>query len=479
MLQGGFAALVALVISSCGTSELKTSDSVPETFVTANSNASSTSTTERTTTTTRVPLDLIPLPPEASPDTCRIPEPWNKPENYNSNTGFPVVLNRLPAEGNIEVVAVPINWSDYSTTETTLDDQFNEVEKFIEFYTTVSNKALSFNVKYVDDWLTLSGSINDYSQDSPSDFNFKLAQATVEIADPLVDFSNTDILIVIIPDNAPVPLRGTAMFTGDGFPIHASFQQNATDEFELVTDEGGIKNWMGAGAYFDYQPEKNEWSYYVHEAGHMFELPDYYVIGEDKWMYSPWPEVEPVKVPNGPFNNWSIMGNQDGPSRTMESWSRWLVGWLSEEEVICFDARTPPSALVFDVPLTPLDVYTGGNKAVIVRTGDTTGVVIESRRPIGPDETLKIWEQNSGVDPQGIVVYTVDTSKRTVQGALGIIPADGHFIEDWSYVWTQPRGQLDALYHDGDTTSLKGFNIEVLRVGGDLDIVRFNFEVLD
>jgi M6 family metalloprotease-like protein len=406
---------------------------------------------------------------------CRIPEPWNKPANHNSNTGFPVFLNRLPSQGEINVVVVPVNWVDFSTTETSLEEQFGEVRKFADFYEAVSKQALTFQIEYVDRWLTVPGSINDYSQDRPSDFNYKLVQAAADTADSLVDFSGTDILIVIIPDNAPVPLQGSVVLTGDGRPMHASFQQNATDKFLVTTDEGGITNWMGAGAYFDYQPEKNEWSYYVHEAGHMFELPDYYVIGEDKWLYSPWPDVEPKKVPNGPFNNWSIMGNQDGPSRTMESWSRWLVGWLSEDEIACYDARNPPSTSQFDVSLTPLDIYTGGTKTVIVRTGDSTGFVIESRRPIGPDESLSIWKTNSGVDPQGVVIYRVDTRYKTVEGPLSIVPPDGHFLESWSWVNTQPPGQLDALYHGGDTTSIEGVGIKVRHVGGDADIVRLSF----
>lgn len=453
---------------------------------TSTTEVSTTTSSTTSTTTTTLPLTLIDPPAESDHDACRIEENWPKPPDHNSNTGFPVHLDMLQADDVVNVSIIPAEWPDYRRNdipgllpgtkgEMDLNEQFEQVRIFADFYETISQGRVTFDLRFHDQWVMLPESINEYPQSNVSDFNPKFMQAVVDEVDPDFDFEGTDYLIVIIPDDAPVPLimMPTTHTGGDGITRsnHGSIQQNATKEFLLETDEGSIGLWMSAGAYFDRKPEMNEWSYYAHEAGHSWELPDYYVIGS--WLYSPWDEVEPVEIANGPFNYWSMMGGQDGPSRTINAWSRWMVGWLSEDEVVCYDARTETDLGAFDIQLTPIDIYNGGVKSVIIRTGEFEGYVIESRRPIGPDETLNIWE-TVGVDPSGVIVYRVDTTKRTTQGALGIIPPDGHFWVDME--WVGPNPHLDALFHDGDTTTISDVEIVVRRVGEDVDTIRLTFD---
>lgn len=427
--------------------------------------------------TSVAPIELIDAPIESPDEVCQIPENWNKPPSHNINTGFPVVLDRLQSSGLITVSVIPVEWDDFPSSDSDLDHQFEQVKIFADYYNKASKGAVTFELKFVDHWTVLPGSINDYPQENPSDFNPQLVQAAVDAVDDEFDFSGTDYLIVIVPDSAPIPLTGFAPTTeigGGGNLVinHGSFQQNATDDFVIRTQEGDIDLWMGAGAYFDgVLGRKNEWSYYVHEAGHSFEIADYYVIGEEGWWYSPWEDVEPAWIPNGPFNYWDVMGSQDGPSRTFNAWSRWLLGWLSSEEVACYDARNAPSNNEFDIALTPIDRYTGAVRAIIIRTEEHRGIVIESRRPEGPDETLQAWS-DVGVDPSGVLVYEVDTTKRTTEGPLRIIPPDGHFWVEWTWTYTNPGRHLDALYHDGDTTTIGDTSITVRQIGEDTDVVR-------
>ena len=430
-------------------------------------------------TTTSTTLALIAPPPESDIEACRIPEPRQKPENSQEpNVGFPVTLNNLPASGIIKLVVIPVQWIDVLGDKVLLDEEFEQVRMFTDYYGTVSNGALKYDITFVEEWMTIPGSINDYSQEYDSDFNYKLVQAAIDVADPVVDFSGTQVALVIIPENSPIPTESGRHYEGQAIS-HASFQgfdSLAGPGPRPVSDEGRIPNWMGAGAYFDDSAgTRNEWSYYVHETGHMFELPDYYIIDQKQWLYSPWEDIEPVSIPTGPFNYWSVMANQDGPSRTMETWSRWLVGWLNETEIYCFDARVMSSSAQFDLTLVPLDLYNGEPKAVIIRTGESTGFVIESRRPIGPDETLEAWQTNAGVDPSGLIVYRVNTAKGHSQGTLSIVPPDGHFWVSWFWNNRQPGIHLDALYHEGDTTLIDGVKIDVRQIGTDEDIVRLTF----
>lgn len=472
MKSKGLTTLLVLVLVGCGAEvEQNSAPTLTSAFVATTIQSTTTSTT----------LALIAPPPEADIEACRIPEPRKKSANSQEpNVGFPVILNNLPASGIVKLVVIPVQWTDYPGDKARLNEEFEQVKIFTSYYETISKGAIRYDVTFVEDWLTVPGSINDYPQDYDSDFNYKLVQAAIDVTDPIVDFSGTQVALVIIPENSPIPTQSGRHYQGQAIS-HASFQgfdSLAGPGPRPVSDEGRIPNWMGAGAYFDDSTGKrNEWSYYVHETGHMFELPDYYVNDTNNWLYSPWEDVEPVEIPTGPFNYWSVMASQDGPSRTMETWSRWLVGWLDETEIYCFDARAMSPSTQFDLTLTPLDLYNGRPKAVIVRTGESTGFVIESRRPIGPDETLNAWQTNAGVDPRGLIVYRVDTAKGHSQGTLAIVPPDGHFWVRWSWNYRQPGIHLDALYHLGDTTVIEGVKIDVRQIGTNEDIVRLIFSL--
>jgi len=421
------------------------------------------------------PLNLIEMPDPSPLEVCEIPDPREKGEGDQlPNTGFPVSLDNLPREGTIRVVVVPVHWLTYWGEPAALEAEFAQVRRFVEFYETVSQGALQFEVDLVDDWTLVPGTPGDYGQERESWFNEKLTQAAVNAVDDVIDFSGTDILIVVIPDSSPIPSGGSIFYEG-GAVNHASFQgfDTTTQGQRVESDEGQIPNWMGAGQYFDDPTDvRQEWAYYVHETGHMFELPDYYVVGEEKQWYSPRPDLEEVNIPSGPFNHWSIMGNQDGPSRTMNAWSRWLIGWM-DDRVLCFDARGNGLG-EFDVELIPLDVYSEGYKAVIVRTGELTGFVVESRRPIGPDETLTAWEENSGVEPRGPIVYRVDLAYGNHEAPLRIVPADGRFFEEWFWSDRTPGRHLDALFRVGDSAVVDGVTVTARQVAEAGDVVRLS-----
>jgi len=438
-----------------------------------------TTTTTPSTTSTTVPIEMIAMPSLASLDECRIPTPRPQAtsggESFLPNTGFPFVMDNLPSKGVLEVAVVPVDWASYIGDVGKLASEFEQVERFVSFYEDVSNGDVSFKVKFVDEWLRVPGSPDDYPQDYESWFNAELTQAAVDASDAQVDYSDVAILIVVVPENSPIP-SGQSHFVEGSAINHASFQgfDQLTDGMEVISDEGRIPNWMSAGAYFDDSEEvRNEWSYYVHETGHMFELADYYLRGGLDLRYSPRPEQEAVEIPNGPFSTWSVMGSQDGPSRTLNAWSRWLVGWL-DDEVYCFDARDAANQAEFDVEIAALDSELEGVKAVIVRTGEHTGFVIESRRPIKWDEGLKAYRERAGRNSEGVLIYEVDTSYGTQEGALRLITPNDRYIVDMAWSNRNPGRHLDALFANGDAATVAGFEVEVRQIGDLEDVVRLD-----
>ena len=105
-----------------------------------------------------------------------------------------------------------------------------------------------------------------------------------------------------------------------------------------------------------------------------------------------------------------------------------------------------------------LDINEPGTKAIIIRTGDYSGFLIESRRPVFPDDYIAIWE-TVGRDPYGLIVYEIDATKPGAMGTLSAITPDGH---DLKYLWRMGRqqaNQVDALFNVGNTATVQGVEL--------------------
>ena len=176
--------------------------------------------------------------------------------------------------------------------------------------------------------------------------------------------------------------------------------------------------------YFD-DPLRPVWSYYIHEAAHMFEMPDWYLIAANAVLGSQTPPELNLDYAAGPLNVWGVMSSQDGPSRTFVAWTRWLLGWLDDDQVDCYSLEQVQTHGSFDTELLALDIYESGTKAIIIRTGQYSGLLIESRRPVFPDDWLVAWETN-GRDPYGLIVYEIDATLPGAYGTLSVVTPDGH-----------------------------------------------------
>jgi hypothetical protein len=172
----------------------------------------------------------------------------------------------------------------------------------------------------------------------------------------------------------------------------------------------------------------------------------------------------------GPLSNWGAMSTQDGPSRTLVAWTRWLAGWLDDERVACFDVEQIQDHGSFDIELVPLDIQAAGHKAVIVRTGEHSGFVIESRRPLFPDHDL-VYYETLGRDPYGVIVYRVDATKGNADGTLIAMPPDGQDLIPIQFSGRMDNRVVDALYNVGATGVVDGVRIELVHSGA-RDVVR-------
>jgi M6 family metalloprotease-like protein len=368
---------------------------------------------------------------------CKLPDV--SPDLYGRRriwVGFPLTTNNIQPTDDVRVVVLPVDMPDVPGTDDPFANIKFHVEAFTEYYTTMSRGRLRFTVDYVRDYVRLPRATAAYQQTSPSDYNALLVQDAVDAADATVDFTGTKILILWYP-----PGQTFAGASSQGF-------RELLRHPPIMSNEGEIWNYMAAGPYFTEIDNHEAWMYYVHETAHMLGLPDYYLNSEQGGGTYP--------IPGGPYSHWDVMAS-DGPSRTISSWSRWLLGWLEDNQVFCKPAQTIDPDTALDVTLRPLDADVAGFKALMIPTSDHTAIVVESRRPIGPDVGLKRWT-TVGRPPRGVLVYRVDTSIGHGEGFASLIIPEGRRLESLYWSNRTPRS-LDALLNVGDTVTADGLTI--------------------
>lgn len=411
------------------------------------------------------PASVVPIlqqPPSMegiSTENCRLKEVGR--QKFNHSTGFPVDFHNLQPDQEVRLAVIAIDWPDFKAETHRLEEENEDVRIFVDYYQQISQGQLTFKVDYAIQWYTLPETIDRYPQRQVSDFNSKLAQHAITTADADFNFSEIDVVIFVLPEFPPIPAGVPQSTTEFASFQHFNAFSSKEDPRMIFSEEGWVRNYVGAGFYFD-DPDRPKWSYYIHEVAHMFSLPDLY-MKEANFNLGTQQHID-IDYSIGPMNVWSVMSTQDGPSRTFESWSRFLMGWLTDDQVICYDIFQFFGQQEVELELLPLDVYdiNQGIKTVIIKTGIHTALVVESRRPIFLDEKLTQWEI-VGRAPQGIIVYQVDVTKNDGEGPLVLVLPEGQKQQAFYTHSRSPALKVDALYNVGSIGETDLLSIELLK----------------
>jgi M6 family metalloprotease-like protein len=226
--------------------------------------------------------------------------------------------------------------------------------KFLsEWYATVSENKFKIEWVILDKWVTLPNVATDYVIPLSVNLNNatngpKLFKDAMDATDPLFDFTNIQTVNFILPDGQTIIGEGS-----QGFPWDQAVK-------DYVTKEGPISSFSIAGKFFD-TPGREYWSYWAHEFGHAAGIPH---VG-----------VSRGETP--PFNPWDLMGGQDGPSRELSGWLRFLANWLPDEKVYCKEATNIKSV---ELTLVPLSGEEPGLKLVVIPLSKTESHVFTKGR---------------------------------------------------------------------------------------------------
>ncbi|WP_035840728.1 M6 family metalloprotease domain-containing protein [Kitasatospora azatica] len=236
----------------------------------------------------------------------------------------------------------------------------------------------------------------------------------VEAAEPYADPSRYDMLYV-------VPTRSAAAIS-----FSPTYLFNPTTAG--ITVNGKRIKWA-----VTFGQDMYNWGYKVadHETSHTFGLPDLYAFtGPDYHRFA---------------GGWDLMGLISGPAPQHLGWERWKFGWIDDRQVACL-----PAAGSRTVRLQAVERL-GGTKIAVIRTGETTAYVAESRRAVDAD---------AGACSTGVLIYKIDTAAQTGEGPVQIVNGNPDA--------TPPAGckPLDvAAYGPGQsfTDPAAGVRIDVLR----------------
>ncbi len=338
-----------------------------------------------------------------------------RPSFAHLGLGFPRSEHRLPSLGKVNAIVLFADFSDAVATRSP-EDVFAMISPMAEeFFAQQSYGRFELELEPYFSWLRLSQPSAHYGN-SLATYHEHLAflQEAVDLADPVVDFSQTDLVVLLSNPDAYEIVYG---------PTYTGFLDSG-----LTADGVVIPNGMTSGR------DLLHWGYLWlnHEAGHSLGLPDLYAYGllDDIFPYT---------------GGYSLMGNIYGHTPELTAFERWTLGWLDDSQVYCLAAGTN-----VELELTPIE-QPGGLKAIITSLDENRLLVVESRRALGYDQYMP--------EP-GALVYVVDPNIATGYGPMQVLPE----IEG-DYAFAQ------STLRQGEAVTVGGITIRVVQAGEGYDRV--------
>lgn len=320
-------------------------------------------------------------------EVCKIKE-----NNQNRNngsfalpSGFPAIDNLAKKTGTVKWAVIPIEFTDLKGQPDYRKRIDSQMKLASEWFETVSEGKFKVEWVVADNWVKIPNPTTSYLVDrsmnlGDSSAGTQLFKDAMKAADQVFDFTGIQTVNFILPVGQQFLLESS-----QGFPWDAPIK-------ELVLNEGKISSFSVAGAFFD-RDNREYWSYWVHEFGHAMGIPH---IGSSR-------------EPNA-FLNLDIMGNQDGYTRELSGWNRFVAGWLPDSKVYCQDVSKLSST---EFSLVPLSDNNAGNKLAVIKISENKAIVIESRR-----ETKFACKMPT--KKNGLLVYIYDATRS--HGENYIIP---------------------------------------------------------
>ena len=254
--------------------------------------------------------------------------------------------------------------------------------------------------------------------------SFNYVREAIKVADPQIDFSNVDVLVVAVPSE--VTRKQIAAFVAES--SEAALGQG------FATNEKWIYNSLiMAGPSGPPDFELLNWA---HELGHNFGLTD---IRNTTNVAA--------QVSND-LGIYDLMNSMQAPE--LLAWNRFIIGILNDDQVRCVSNGSSTHLI------KPVEMETKEAKLIVIPTGKYTGIAIESRRAIGFDAML-------GSLSEGVLVYQIDTTIPYNLSPMKLVPRIGSTDNEW---------RRDSALQLNDSLTVQGWKISVVESGNWGDVVK-------
>lgn len=366
-----------------------------------------------------------PTVPSVNLEFCKIPEVSSTRTNLAS--GFPVIAPLTPRTGKVKWALIPIDFADMPGDVNFRNRIDEQIKSLSEYINTVSEGSLSIEWVVQPSWVRMPGPSSQYNitySDDP-DRNPEIDRIYKDLmreSDKVFDFTNIQVVNFIAPLG-----QNFIRESVQGFPWTRNVQN-------VTTNEGVVPAFTFVGRFFNTKG-REYWSYWAHEYGHTVGIGH---IGSSR--------------EENPYSGYDLMSIQDGPSREISGWLRFIMGWMPDEKVHCSDKSSLNSV---DLTLAPLNGKKEGIKMSVVRLSSNRALIIESRR-------VTKFTCNTPTPLNGVMAYIYDARLGHYEAFLIPVIPTGRNLEQ-SDCQTIPAP--NPLLREGDKVNVEGITIEVLQHG--------------
>lgn len=338
--------------------------------------------------------------------------------------------------GSLRGAVVFVDFSDAPQNETTNSYFGRFGPSTTSTFTELSYGKLNMTLDPVHNWYRMSKPSTEYGFDRFS-FTFQKHRAfvaeVISQADPHVDFSNYDFVVVAASKRASVD--GTAFIAAN--PGDEVVADGKAIRF-IATVEERNRDLMVVPGFGS--------PVVIHETTHLWGLPDLYN------------NVEPHFDDAG---TWDYMAQPEPVVPGLFAWHKWKLGWLDQGQVLC---QIGPGSI--EATLSPVSVA-GGTKMIVARTGYQSALAVEVRQPIGTDARLcekgvLVYSVDTGLvsgsDPSAIQIKAAqpdDASRRGTCGFLYNAPFDVETGEVGTFEDPQTGTRVDVLAASGSNYDVR------------------------
>ncbi len=373
-----------------------------------------------------------------SPEVCKLADARTIKRQPN-NVGFPLRPDLIPTEGTVNLVVIPVDFSDRPADAIPSDYLKAQTEKMATWYESFSGGKLKLSFQIGSSWVRAPKPDSSYvvpknqanTPGAGQEIQAALAQDVITAAGTQFDFGKAHGVFIYMP---------TIKSVDYDMGLRGSFLRTPSGSKPLFLWGGGAYHFDNRNLSSGTKREKM-WAFWIHEMLH----------SQDQALHAPG---------NG-FSS-GLGQNQYGTSLVLSSWELFRFGWI-DDSVVCIDMKDMGQGV--NAIIRPLENTAKGMKSVIIKVNQFEALVIESRRPIGYSAEYPGLE--------GALVYRIDTrldNDRSGEGN-GQDTGNSEDFPKWGYYLapdgkssfaSQSRSLSDFVFKPGDSRTFSGMKITLV-----------------